>query len=148
ELLVLDGHGPGEAYPRAVFAIELKVGHAPPDGSGRCLARLQCGEVKDRLDFDDSAQVAGGRRLTGHELSPREARRTPGDRVFDGARELRQRAGQIVERVEIPLDTRQSESQGLHQAAPVLVGYQDLDERLRLAKLLRGGVDLFRGEEQ
>ena len=97
ELFVVDRNLSGQSYRGVEVGSELEVRGRLSDGGGRSLARFQRGEIQDRLDFDEAAQLLRRCRSALHEDAPGEARRSSGEHVIQGVRAERQRPREVIE---------------------------------------------------
>jgi hypothetical protein len=134
EFLVCERNRSGQPHACAEFGREIEVGHGLADGGARGAARLERGEIENRLDLDEAAQVAR-LGLATHQHAPGEACGFLLQHVLDGVGQHVHRPDGVVELDAAAAHPRERERNRLHDAAQAWIVGEDAHQRPRLRQL-------------
>ncbi len=130
------GDRTGQPHPGAIFGVELEVGDGLADRFGRCCARLERGEVEDRPDLDECGAGRWGRAASAPTSSRQE--KLAGRPAIASSMVLANMvSGRVISSSVYMFrwTPAKAQRQRLDQPAPVLVGYQHLDQRPALGRI-------------
>ena len=148
ELVVSHGDRPGDAHPHAFVLGETKLPGRLADRIGSRSARLKRTEIQDRLDVDETAELAWVRRFACHQLVPGECGGAPGKQRIDRGGETVKRHGEIGGVDFAVLHTFRDIAERLSEPAERRIGGERAEKRLRANELLGGVPDLAGRQEQ